>query len=624
MQRVVGLCFVVALALTQVASANVPETMSYQGVLRNAAGDIMPDGPYEFEFELYDTPSGGSVLWHEDQTLTVSDGGFSAVLGSVIPLDPAFDAPYWLDITVDGEHLDPRVELTSAPYALRAAVAESLDASASYTDGDWEEAGGDIYRLSGNVGVGTASPARTLDVSGSARVLGLEMPTGAGTGYVLTSQDESGVAAWSSLTGVDDGDWTESGGDLYRVDGNIGIGTDNPTSYKLDIESSGGGLSVYHDSWGPFGGTTARFERAGATPGSGVYVVGIKMPEGSPDDSKFIDCERGIRHEFYVGGDGSVHARGGATFSGLVDVTNNVGTRAATFSSDYSSSSTDVVYAEYTGTGGYDATAVAGVSTPSNGRGIGGHFEGGHTGVYGEVDAAGSSYHYGVRGRVSAQSSAFRYCLGVRGIASYGPGYGSGVMYGTVGEASGGSTNYGIFGWAGYGSTNYAGYFDGDVEVTGTISKAAGGFKIDHPLDPSGKYLAHSSVESPDMKNVYDGVVVLDSRGEAWVELAEWFEVLNGDFRYQLTAIGEPGPNLYIAEKISGSRFRIAGGTPGMEVSWMVTGIRRDPVAEELRVLVEEEKAPHHLGKYLHPHIYGLPSSMGIHSIDRTSEIEGQ
>ena len=146
--------------------------------------------------------------------------------------------------------------------------------------------------------------------------------------------------------------------------------------------------------------------------------------------------------------------------------------------------------------------------------------------------------------------------------------------------------------------------FTRSLHVNGTLSKAAGSFKIDHPLDPANKTLSHSFVESPDMKNVYDGIVVLGGDSEAWVELPDWFEALNRDFRYQLTAIGAPGPNLHIAEKISGSRFRIAGGTPGQEVSWQITGIRKDAYANTYRIPVEEGKPAEEKGTYLHPELY--------------------
>ena len=170
---------------------------------------------------------------------------------------------------------------------------------------------------------------------------------------------------------------------------------------------------------------------------------------------------------------------------------------------------------------------------------------------------------------------------------------------------------------------DYAAVLDGNVTIAGNLQKAGGSFKIDHPLDPANKYLSHSFVESPDMKNVYDGVVVLDYKGKAEIELPDWFGILNKDFRYQLTAIGAPGPNLYIAEKISdtttsnkdknnNSRFKIAGGTSGMEVSWQVTGIRKDPWANAHRVQVEEDKPAKERGYYLHPDVYGQPEENGI------------
>jgi hypothetical protein len=70
-----------------------------------------------------------------------------------------------------------------------------------------------------------------------------------------------------------------------------------------------------------------------------------------------------------------------------------------------------------------------------------------------------------------------------------------------------------------------------------------------------------------------EGNIVLDSSGEASVELPPVFETLHREFRYQLTAIGAPGPSLYIAEEVQNGRFKIAGGRPGAKVSWRLTGV---------------------------------------------------
>ena len=151
----------------------------------------------------------------------------------------------------------------------------------------------------------------------------------------------------------------------------------------------------------------------------------------------------------------------------------------------------------------------------------------------------------------------------------------------------------------------------GSLTVAGTVSKPSGSFKIDHPLDPENKYLYHSFVESPDMMNIYNGNIVLDRKGEAWVVLPDWFEALNRDFRYQLTAVGAPGPNLYVAKKVENNRFKIAGGKPGSEVSWQVTGVRHDAYAEKHRIPVEEYKRPEERGTYLYPDAAGNRGSSG-------------
>ena len=154
---------------------------------------------------------------------------------------------------------------------------------------------------------------------------------------------------------------------------------------------------------------------------------------------------------------------------------------------------------------------------------------------------------------------------------------------------------------------SYAGDFRGQVNVTGFLTKGGGGFKIDHPLDPANKYLYHSFVESPDMKNMYDGVAALDANGEAWVELPAWFETVNKDFRYQLTAIGAPGPNLHIAQEVSHNRFKIAGGSSAMKVSWQITGVRQDAFANAHRMQVEVAKPAELRGTYMHPAEHGQP-----------------
>ena len=155
-------------------------------------------------------------------------------------------------------------------------------------------------------------------------------------------------------------------------------------------------------------------------------------------------------------------------------------------------------------------------------------------------------------------------------------------------------------------------YVSGNMTVAGTLSKSAGSFKIDHPLDPANKYLSHSFVESPDMKNMYDGVATLDANGEAVVELPDWFEALNKDFRYQLTAIGGAAPNLHIKQKVSGNRFAIAGGGQGLEVSWQVTGTRHDAYADAHRIPVEELKTLAERGTYLNPEEQGQSPDKGL------------
>jgi len=314
-------------------------------------------------------------------------------------------------------------------------------------------------------------------------------------------------------------------------------------------------------------------------------------------------------------------------------------------------------------------TGVYGNATAETGSTCGGHFISSSTlgkGVYGQATASGGSGH-GVYGETSSISGAgvmgialhetgenpgvygvsnSTHGRGVSGYASATEGFGTGIL--GITESTSGTAvyakaksltgnncgvyaitpstdgtavtamataetgqNFAIYARS-YSEEGFAAYFIGDVVVNGTLAKSAGSFKIDHPLDPENKWLSHSFVESPDMMNIYNGIVILNSQGEATVQMPEWFEALNKEFRYQLTAIGGPGPDLYISEEVKNNEFSIAGGKPGLKVSWQVTGIRKDAYAEKNRIKVEEDKNSAESGKYMNPGLFGQPDEKGV------------
>jgi hypothetical protein len=344
-----------------------------------------------------------------------------------------------------------------------------------------------------------------------------------------------------------------------------GIANDNGATLDMDASNSTSGRKFSIMSTGPT-----------ATPGAGYFGL-------------FDNTSSAWRYVVSPTGNLGV---GTLTPSARLTVSSS-NANTGVFTSDSLSSATYVLYSQVTAVGSADAKAVYGKSVPAPFYGFGGYFQGGYIGAYGGADTTGGGSRFGL------------YGFGSNGTASN---YG---VYGVATSAAG-SSNYGVYGTAGGGTTNYAAYFSGNVNVTGTLSKGGGSFKIDDPIDPANKYLYHSFVESPDMKNIYDGLVVLDGDGGATIQLPKWFDALNNEFRYQLTAIGASAPGLYISQEVQDNTFKIAGGKPGMKVSWQVTGIRKDAFADAHRIPVEVEKPASERGKYLYPVEQGLPENMGV------------
>lgn len=256
---------------------------------------------------------------------------------------------------------------------------------------------------------------------------------------------------------------------------------------------------------------------------------------------------------------------------------------------------------------------VVGRNAQTYNRGILGHpsvgaygdnFNSGHYGGFGSA-TAGAYGAYGPTGTTGY--------LGINDVGAYGQNA-NGVYGGLASSDTGAYGVYGSrFGYLGRGDTGvlgsgpagtWGGYFYGNLGASGTKS-----FRIDHPLDPENKFLLHYCSEGPEPLNVYSGTVVTDADGGAWVDLPDYFEEINRDFRYTLTVVDDSDSadfvQAQVARKIRDNRFKIRTSRPHTEVSWEVKGVRNDVYLRQHGAPVVVEKSAQERGKFQHPELYG-------------------
>ncbi len=101
--KTLSIIAILFLVLSLNSSAQIPRTISYQGVLTDAQGNFIPDGNHQLQIVLYDQATGGNQVFVENQTVPVVKGIFNAIIGSVavIPQVMSFDRAYFLGVSVD-------------------------------------------------------------------------------------------------------------------------------------------------------------------------------------------------------------------------------------------------------------------------------------------------------------------------------------------------------------------------------------------------------------------------------------------------------------------------------------------------------------------------------------------
>jgi hypothetical protein len=266
------------------------------------------DGSYSVTFTIYDAATGGNNLWTETQSVTTAGGLFTVLLGLANPVpDSAFqDTSRHLGVKVGADpEMTPRQKLTSVGYA--------------YESAQWTSAGQNLFRLNGNVGIGTSSPAERLTVAGSMEVgtnsadyQHLRIGGGNSSGFLYgsypryydgihlgynyyandagspivinpggaTSRLSLGYGEIGMYVGGFNAEPTTLG--IYvNLSGKVGIGTNNPQSPLVVQGASNWGVAEVIGNDGFNNEASIGFRTAGQTKGdSGTWVLGLNNNSG--------------------------------------------------------------------------------------------------------------------------------------------------------------------------------------------------------------------------------------------------------------------------------------------------------------------------------------------------------
>jgi len=266
------------LFITTLIFADISQTISYQGKLTDMLGVAIND-TVEMKFRIFNDATTGDSLWGETHNdVPVIHGIFMVELGSINPIDLPFDTTYWLAIIVNDNPLTPRAKLTSSPYALHAATADSIsggggvilpggsDGQIQFNDSSgtgvtfggafdfyWDDANnnlglgttpdelakffihaagmdqGVIIDSSNSLGLGIAYPGNIGIIVQKAEVVGVQIDSAGADGIYINSPGENGIVI----------DSVGSDGAVIRNSNSNGILIKNSNEAGIIVDSAG-------------------------------------------------------------------------------------------------------------------------------------------------------------------------------------------------------------------------------------------------------------------------------------------------------------------------------------------------------------------------------------------------
>jgi hypothetical protein len=662
MKKYFTLLFAVGMVLT--AAAQAPQGFNYQAALRNGSGQPLVSSAVTMRFGIYSGAGATTKIYEETQALNTNTAGLvTCVIGKGTVALGTFNTINWggdiyslkVEANTGGGFVDMGTQqMVSVPYALHTENAATLSGSITpsqisqggalanqvltYTGMGWQPSNpastitdivaGTGLSGGGSTGSVTLNAKTTTALWNANQIQGVGVTAGATSGQFLKYNGTNWLAADPFISAAGTGvtvtsgtintPWTISGNNIYKNNtGNVGIGATTPTELLHTQSGTGNAYNLAEVTSAALdagfsakstNGANDYFQMvkhgssAGGTTAGGIALANLsRLTAGAGAGPMLLHVITSNPMIFATNNVERMRIAG----TGEIGIGINVPTTMAKF---------HVVGSGAYGTSPYYQAAIVGDDTfsthlsatgiygKSGWRGIFGHNKGtaggGQAiGVYGLQEGSKYSTGYGVYGE--------NYGTGPTNYGVYGTTIGAGKNnYGLYGSASGGTTsNYGIYTTVS-GTGPYAGYFNGAIYATSANSSIKA-FKIDHPQDPENKYLYHSSIESPDMMNVYNGNVVTDANGNATIQLPAYFMALNKDFKYQLTCMGQFAQAI-VMDEIKDNQFTIKTDKPNVKVSWMVTGVRQDAAANYARIQVEVDKPASEKGYYLVPQAYGF------------------